>query len=80
MCHAICPITTCEENYIGETARHRHERIKDHNGRDHKSHIKSHIIIALKNAMIMWLKKTLKSLLRTLEITNKNEKYQNHSG
>ena len=48
MCHAICPITTCEENYISETARHRHERIKDHNGRDHKSHIKSHIIIAFK--------------------------------
>ena len=35
-----CPIPpTCEENYIGETARAIHERIKDHNGRDHKSHM-----------------------------------------
>ena len=33
---------------------------------------------ALRNIMIIWLKKTLKSLLRTLEI-NGNEKYQNHS-
>ena len=39
-----CPIPTCEGNYIGETARHIHEHIKDHNGRDHKSHMVKHSI------------------------------------
>ena len=37
--HENCPIPTCEDNYIGETARRIHKRIKDHNGRDHKSHM-----------------------------------------
>ena len=38
------PIPICEDNYIGEIARRIHERIKDHNGRDHKSHILKHSI------------------------------------
>ena len=42
--HVNCPLPTCEENYIGETARHIHECIKDHNGRDHKSHMLKHSI------------------------------------
>ena len=37
--HVNCPTPTCEENYIGETARHIHERIKDNNERDHKPHM-----------------------------------------
>ena len=37
--HVNCPIPTCEDNYIGETARRINERIKDHNRRDHKWHM-----------------------------------------
>ena len=51
--HVNCPIPTCEDNYIGETACRTHERIKDHNGRD----LKSHTNTASRNTMIMWLKK-----------------------
>ena len=32
-----------------------------------------------RNIMIMWLEKTLKSLLRTLKTTNGDENYHNHS-
>ena len=39
-----CPIPTCGDNYIGETARRIHECIKDHNGRNHKSHMLKHSI------------------------------------
>ena len=39
-----CPITACEDNYIGETARRTHERIKDHNRRYHKSYMLKHSI------------------------------------
>lgn len=39
-----CPITSCEDNYVGETARRRYERIKGCNGRDHKSHILKHSV------------------------------------
>ena len=54
-------IPTCEDNYIGEIARRIHERIKDQYGRDHNCTCSN---MALKNTMIMWLKKTLlKSLL-----------------
>ena len=37
--HVNCPLPTCKDNYIGETARRIREPIKDHNGRDHKSHM-----------------------------------------
>ena len=37
--HAKCPSELCDENYIGESGRRIAERVKDHNGRDHKSHI-----------------------------------------
>ena len=39
MYHAKCPSESCDENYIGESGRRIAERVKDHNGRDHKSHI-----------------------------------------
>ena len=32
----------CDENYVSESGRHIVERIKDHNGRDHESHILKH--------------------------------------
>ena len=37
--HVNCPITTCEDKYNSETARLIHDRIKDQNGRHHKSHM-----------------------------------------
>ena len=39
-----CPETMCNDNYIGEAKRRIFERVKDHNGRDFKSH-------QLKNAL-----------------------------
>ena len=39
-----CPIPTCEDKYISETARRIHENIKDQNGRHHKSHMLKHSI------------------------------------
>ena len=39
-----CPNGTCSENYIGESGRRTSERIKDHNGRDLKSHILKHSV------------------------------------
>ena len=35
--HAKCPEPTCIDDYVGESACRITERIKDHNGRDHKS-------------------------------------------
>ena len=37
--HAECPEPPCIDNYVGESAHRITERIKDHNGRDHKSHV-----------------------------------------
>ena len=34
-----CPEPTCIDGYVGESARQITERIKDHNGRDHKSQV-----------------------------------------
>ena len=39
---AKCPSELCDKNYIGESSRRIAERVKDHNGRDHKSHILKH--------------------------------------
>ena len=39
-----CSNETCRENYIGESGRRISERIKDHNGRDFKSHILRHSV------------------------------------
>ena len=39
-----CPNETCRKNYIGESGRRISERIKDHNGRDLKSHILRHSV------------------------------------
>ena len=38
------PLRSCEDNCIGETARRIQERIKDHNGIDHKLHMLKHSI------------------------------------
>ena len=40
--YADCPNEKCRENYIGESDRRISERIKDHNGRDLRSHILRH--------------------------------------
>ena len=40
--HAKCPSQLCDKYYVGESGRRIAERIKDHNGRDHKSHILKH--------------------------------------
>ena len=42
--YADCPNDKCRENYIGESGRRISERVKDHNGRDLKSHILRHLI------------------------------------
>ena len=39
-----CPNERCRENCIGESGRRISERIRDHNGRDFKSHILRHSI------------------------------------
>ena len=41
---AICPNENCQETYVGETERRIIERIKDHQGRDHHSHVLKHSI------------------------------------
>ena len=40
--HAKCPSELCDENYVGESGRRIAERVKDHNGRDHKLQILRH--------------------------------------
>ena len=40
--HSKCPSELCDKNYIDESGRCIAERVKDHNGRDHKSHILKH--------------------------------------
>ena len=40
----MCPDPNCNETYVGATARRLFERIKDHNGRDRKSHVIKHSI------------------------------------
>ena len=37
--HTKCPEPTCIDDYVGESARRKTERIKHHNGRDHTSHV-----------------------------------------
>ena len=34
-----CPNEECNNTYIGETGKRILERVKDHNGRDHNSHV-----------------------------------------
>ena len=38
MYHAKCPGELCDENYVGESRTCIAERVKEHNGRDQKSH------------------------------------------
>ena len=42
--YADCPNEKCRKNYIGESGRRISERIKDHNGRDLKTHILRHSV------------------------------------
>ena len=42
--YADFPNETCADNYIGESGRKILERIKNHNGRDFKSHILRHSV------------------------------------
>ena len=39
-----CPETTCNDNYINEAKRRILDRVKDHNGRDFKSHLLKHAL------------------------------------
>ena len=39
-----CPKATCNGNYIGEAKRQIFETVKDHNGRDFKSHFLKHAL------------------------------------
>ena len=40
--YAKCPSKLCDESCIGESGRRIAKRVKDPNGRDHKSHIFKH--------------------------------------
>ena len=42
--HKTCPQTTCNDNYIGEAKWRIFERVKDHNGREIKSHLLKHAL------------------------------------
>ena len=42
--HTKCPEPTCIDDYVGESARRITKRIKDHNDRDHTSHVLKHSI------------------------------------
>ena len=40
-----CPNPTCNDSYIGKTARRLNERVKEHDGPDNKSHFHHHTTI-----------------------------------
>ena len=42
--YAKCPEEQCTEGYTGETGRHLIERVKDHSGKDSKSHLFKHLV------------------------------------
>ena len=42
MYHAKCQSELCDETYVGESGRGIAGRVKDHDGRDHKSFILKH--------------------------------------
>ena len=39
---SVCATESCNEDYVVECARRLYERVKDHNGRDHSSHLVKH--------------------------------------
>ena len=39
---SICATESCNEDYVGECARRLYERVKNHNGCDHSSHLVKH--------------------------------------
>lgn len=39
-----CPVESCSENYLGETARRINERVLEHAGKDKKSHMLRHTL------------------------------------
>lgn len=68
-------LPTCKYNYIGETGTHTGTH-KDHNGRGHMRHMlkhsneKNHDNVAQENFEI---------ITKNFKITNRNERYPNHS-
>ena len=42
ICRSVCATEGCNEDYAGECSRGLYERVKDHNGRDHSSHLVKH--------------------------------------
>ena len=40
----VCATERCNENYVSECARRLYQRVKDHNGRDHSSHLVKHSV------------------------------------
>ena len=39
---SVCATKSCNEDYVGECARRLYERVKDHRGHDHSSHLVKH--------------------------------------
>ena len=46
VCYAKCLEEQCTEDYTGETGRRLKERVKDHSGKDSKSHLFKHAMEA----------------------------------
>ena len=44
ICRSVCATERCNEDYVGECTRRLYERVKDHNGRDHSSHLVKHAV------------------------------------
>ena len=42
VCYVKCSEEQCTEDYTGETGRHLIEHVKDHSGKDSKSHLFEH--------------------------------------
>ena len=45
MYHTKCPSELCDKNHVVESGRRIAEKVKDHDGRDHKSHILKHSLL-----------------------------------
>jgi len=50
---ATCAEPGCNDTYVGECERRINERIKDHSGRDHSSHLVTHSIENAKRLLLM---------------------------
>ena len=60
-----CPEQNCNKIYIGETSRRLNERVKEHSGRDQKSHVAAHTMesghqpVTIEDFTILFNKKQL---------------------